>query len=113
MTTTEYQSKRIEIKSDEQGNGALYVWLTNNEAPDVYQPTWPDGTPWKDETEMVTWAKVLIDSIDKPDAPQPGPNPGMPTIAPVAVEDRPLNSLTPRMLNDLIAAAVADAIATK
>lgn len=58
-----------------------------SDAEVVYQPTWPDGTPWSSSAEASAWAEQQILSIEDPTADLAGPSPDSPVIprpAPIA-----------------------------
>lgn len=57
----------------------LVITFDINEAP-VVQPTWPDGTPFKDKAEAEKWAKTFIGYLKDETAPQPGNSPDAPTL---------------------------------
>lgn len=75
MKTT-YNSKTIEIKPNNDGQLSLYIWVFDSELPTLYQPFYPDTSPWGSENEALEWAKIWIDALEDADAPQPksGPN---------------------------------------
>jgi hypothetical protein len=56
------------------------IWYEDGEAPNIYQPTWPDGTPWASKKEAEAWAKQSILSIQDPTADYPGVSPSQPVI---------------------------------
>lgn len=37
-----------------------------NNAPFLFQPDWPNGTPWTDRAEAEAWVNLLIDSLLNP-----------------------------------------------
>jgi len=51
-------------------NNAVRIWdkVTVNEqgAPFLFQPDWPDVTPWADLAEATDWAEVFIASLVDP-----------------------------------------------
>jgi hypothetical protein len=55
---------RYEIDSD----NAVRVWNDGEETPFLFQPDWPDGTPWADAQEAESWAIAKIEEIENPDA---------------------------------------------
>lgn len=65
---------RYEIDAD----GALWFYDDVNPEPFMFQPTWPDLTPWG-KGEAKKWAEVLITSLTDETADLPGNNPDEPT----------------------------------
>jgi len=57
-----------------------------NDAPFMFQPDWPDTTPWSSVIEASRWADQLILSLEDDSADLPGWNPEMPTIERVIEE---------------------------
>ena len=45
----------VEIFNDEDSHGL----------PFLRQPTWPDGSSWANEEEAISWAQMLIESMDE------------------------------------------------
>lgn len=67
---------------DEQN--AVRIWNTDapngEDAPFIYQPDWPDTTPWGSREEAAAWAELFIESLTNPDAELlPGDSPAEPT----------------------------------
>ena len=56
----------FEIDSD----NAIRIWdnvtIGNEGAPFMFQPDWPDATPWADAAEATDWAEVFIASLVDP-----------------------------------------------
>lgn len=50
----------------------LEIWLEGDGVASLQQPTWPDGTAWKTETEAVNWGKIWVASLEDPEAPRAG-----------------------------------------
>jgi len=54
---------RFEIDND----NAIRIWdnetPNENDAPFMFQPDWPDVTPWADAAQATDWAEVLIASL--------------------------------------------------
>jgi hypothetical protein len=48
-------------------NNAVSIFIEGQEDPTIFQPTWPDGTPWANEAEATSWAEVYISSLEDPD----------------------------------------------
>jgi len=59
---------RFEIDTD----NAIRIWdnETPNEgdAPFMFQPDWPDVTPWEDSAQATDWAEVFIASLVDPES---------------------------------------------
>lgn len=53
-------------------NNAVRIWddenPNENDAPFLYQPDLPDGTPWSSAEEADAWAKEFINSLLNPPA---------------------------------------------
>jgi hypothetical protein len=67
---------RYEIES---GTHEVRIFDVGN-AEVIYQPTWPDGTPWSDSAEASAWAEQQILSIEDLTADLAGPSPTTPVI---------------------------------
>lgn len=66
---------------DEQN--AIRIWDTENpneiNAPFIFQPDWPVGTPWADAAEATAWAELFIESLlDTTSEFLPGDSPAEP-----------------------------------
>lgn len=61
-------------------NGALSIFDDGSDVPFLLQPTWPDGTPWKDEAEITVWAEAKIAELTDESAPIAGNSPNAPTL---------------------------------
>lgn len=48
-------------------DNAVKIFNEGQEAPMIFQPTWPDGTAWADAEEASEWAETFIKSIEDPD----------------------------------------------
>ena len=44
-------------------NSVLFIYLNNEEAPWIYQPTHPSGKKWESQEEAESWAQSLINSL--------------------------------------------------
>jgi hypothetical protein len=53
---------RYEI--DENENYAIRIWHDGENAPAIYQPTWPDGTAWTSHEEAEAWAQLKVREFD-------------------------------------------------
>ena len=59
---------RFEIDS----NNAIRIWDNDNpnenDAPFMFQPDFPDTTPWADAAQATEWAEVFIASLVDPES---------------------------------------------
>ncbi len=46
---------------------AVRIFFEGQEAPLMFQPTWPDGTEWANADEASEWAETFIKSMTDPD----------------------------------------------
>jgi hypothetical protein len=53
----------------EEGTNAVKVFYDDSDVPSLYQPDYPDTTPWEDADEATAWAELYIASVEDPDAP--------------------------------------------
>jgi len=44
-------------------NNAVRIFNNPENVPFVFQPDWPDTTPWADADEAKDWAELLIQSM--------------------------------------------------
>jgi hypothetical protein len=53
-------------------NNAIRMFDNENpnegDAPFMFQPDWPDVTPWADEAQATDWAEVFIASLENPES---------------------------------------------
>jgi hypothetical protein len=47
-------------------NNAIYAFDSDSDVPFLFQPDWPDLTPWADEAQATDWAEVFIASLVDP-----------------------------------------------
>lgn len=71
----------------------LEVWnsevVTEDNAPILRQPHWPDGTSWATKKEAEDWAKAFIALMENPMIELvPGPNPSQPLMPNPALEEK-------------------------
>jgi hypothetical protein len=66
-------SIRYEI---EEGTNSVKVFYGDSELPSLYQPHWPNNTPWKNAEEAEDWAKLYVASVEDEDAPFAPNGPG-------------------------------------
>jgi hypothetical protein len=57
---------------------AVNIFVSGQTIPIVYQPDWPNSTPWSGTQEASTWAELCIQSIVNQDAPYAPTGPGLP-----------------------------------
>jgi hypothetical protein len=60
-------------------NNAVWIYADSNKVASVFQPDWPDATPWANKAEAEAWAKAWILSMTDPTAPFAGNSPDRPT----------------------------------
>jgi hypothetical protein len=48
-------------------NNAVKIFKEGQEAPMIFQPDWPNGTPWANAAEATTWAEVFIANLEDPE----------------------------------------------
>jgi hypothetical protein len=46
---------------------AVKVYYPDSDAPSLYQPDWPDGTPWSSKDEAKNWAEHYIEHLENPE----------------------------------------------
>jgi hypothetical protein len=63
---------RYEIGAD----NAVKVFYDDNTVPSLFQPDWPNQTPWADTAEAAAWAHLYIASVEDEDAPFAPNGPG-------------------------------------
>lgn len=59
-------------------NYAVRIYVENRDEPIIYQPDWPNATPWSSSTEAELWAQLCIQAIVDNDAPYAPAGPGLP-----------------------------------
>lgn len=59
-------------------DGAVWLYDGINPEPFLYQPTFPNGSPWG-EGQAEAWAKQVILAMTDPDADDAGDGPHAPT----------------------------------
>jgi len=60
----------------EEGTNAVRVFYPDSDVASLFQPDWPDMTPWADRAEAAAWAQLYITSIDDEAAPYAPNGPG-------------------------------------
>lgn len=78
---------RYEIDAD----NAIRVWDEENpnelDAPFLFQPDWPNGTPWADKAEAQAWVELYIESLLNPESELvAGGSPEQPAIPRIPAE---------------------------
>jgi hypothetical protein len=53
----------------EEGTNAVRVFYPDSDVASLFQPDWPDTTPWADAAEAEAWAVLYLASIEDEDAP--------------------------------------------
>jgi hypothetical protein len=60
----------------EAGTNAVRIFYPDSDAPSLFQPDWPNQTPWTDTAEAEAWAQLYIASVEDEDAPFAPNGPG-------------------------------------
>jgi hypothetical protein len=55
----------------------VYIYVSGNPVPIIYQPNWPNGNAWDTYNDADLWAQSCILSITDPDAPYAPAGPGL------------------------------------
>lgn len=63
---------------DLNNNYAVKIFNDTQTEPIIYQPYWPNSTPWSNESEASEWARLCILSIEDPVAPYAPAGPNLP-----------------------------------
>jgi hypothetical protein len=56
---------------------SVNIFAEGRNEPIVYQPDWPNSTPWASSSEASLWAQLCIQAITDNDAPHAPAGPGM------------------------------------
>jgi len=48
-------------------NNAVSIFAEAQEAPVIFQPTWPDGSAWASSEDATEWAETFIKSMTDPE----------------------------------------------
>ena len=72
----------------EAGTNAVRVFYPDADVASLFQPDWPDQTPWTDAAEAEAWAQIYVASIEDEDAPYAPTGPGQPAKAKPTAEQR-------------------------
>lgn len=75
-------------------NNAIRLFLHDEAQPFLFQPTWPDNTPWANDIEATAWAEQYIASANDKTVGAPGDNPSQP-VKPYVPEPEPVLEETP------------------
>lgn len=60
---------------------AARAFMDDSDVPFLYQPHWPDGTPWASKEEAEGWILAKIEELTNPDhTVVPGNNPSEPVL---------------------------------
>lgn len=62
----------------EEGTNAVRIWYDDSDIPAIFQPDWPDTTPWANAEEAAQWAELYIASVEDESAPYAPNSPGEP-----------------------------------
>lgn len=56
---------------------AVKIFIEGQTEPIIYQPDWPNSTPWSSESEAALWAQLCIQAIVDDNAPYAPAGPGL------------------------------------
>jgi hypothetical protein len=65
---------RYEINEE---TNAVSIFYPDSDVASLFQPDWPDETPWADAAEAEAWAQLYIASVEDEDAPFAPTGPGV------------------------------------
>jgi hypothetical protein len=65
---------RYEINEE---TNAVSIFYLDSDVASLFQPDWPDETPWADAAEAEAWAQLYIASVEDEDAPFAPTGPGV------------------------------------
>ena len=57
---------------------AVSIFASGVDRPVIYQPDWPNNSPWGSSTEAELWAQLCIQSMEDSNAPYAPSGPGIP-----------------------------------
>lgn len=72
----------------EEGTHAVRVFYPDSDNPSLFQPDWPDQTPWTDAAEAEAWAQLYVASVEDNTAPYAPDGPGQTGRAKPTFEQR-------------------------
>ena len=58
-------------------NNKVRIYSDTQTEPVIFQPDWPNGTPWANTSEAESWANLCISAITDPNAPYAPAGPGI------------------------------------
>jgi hypothetical protein len=61
----------------DQNDFSVKIFSDTQEQPIIFQPDWPNGTPWGSSTEAELWAQLCIQAIVDDNAPYAPAGPGL------------------------------------
>lgn len=61
----------------EVGTNAVRVYYPDSDVASLYQPNYPDGSPWIDADDANAWAQLYIASVEDEEAPFAPNGPGL------------------------------------
>lgn len=62
----------------EEGTNAVRIFENGSDVPCIFQPDYPNTTPWEDAAAAAAWAELYIASIEDEAAPFAPAGPGIP-----------------------------------
>jgi hypothetical protein len=60
----------------EEVSNAVRIFYPDSDEPSLFQPDWPNQTPWTNAAEAEAWAQLYIASVEDEDAPYAPNGPG-------------------------------------
>lgn len=60
----------------EEGTNAVRVFYNDSDVPSLFQPHYPDGSPWADAADATAWAELYVASVVDEAAPYAPNGPG-------------------------------------
>lgn len=63
--------------SIEPNTFAVRIFSDSGDRPVIFQPDWPNSTPWANAQEAETWAQLCILSMENNTAPYAPAGPGL------------------------------------
>jgi hypothetical protein len=67
------------MKYEIDKDNAVQIFQDDSDVPFVFQPDWPNGTPWANKAEAEGWAKQTILALEDEAADWAGISPDQPT----------------------------------
>lgn len=91
----------------DKGN-VVVIWGDEEGTPgNIIQPTWPNGTKWKNKDEAEKWAKTFVAYAEDNSKPAPGSGPDKPVLTKEDLEPSEEEKAAVEALNKKIEEEVA------